>query len=179
MLKVFLLFFWIGLFYRDDATIKDKLHSSLVITNKILNEEQWNSICTSTKFPIGSTKIAYALSVGSFISEYPIGFLLALVCFIPNLLLFGLLYFVLRQYLNSEQLSIIVNATYPVLSAYFLYCSYQYLKDSFSQSSLIKFVSLLLIDFILIFVLEINVCIVLILSMFLLLCFTKGGKVDE
>lgn len=179
MLKIILLFLRVGFFYRDTNAIGEILYQSLVIKNKNLTEDDWNSIQSILKFPFGSYKISYAIAIGKQMSTFVFGLLLALVVCLPGIILYASVYLLLQKFLNTEQLGIVVNATYPVLAAYFIYCSYDYLKGAFHRTSLVKFVTMVLISFILVFVLELNVILVLLLSMFLLLCFTKGGKIDE
>lgn len=179
MLKLFLIFFKIGLLTADSSSINEKLHDELVLKAKLLNEDEWNSVSSVTKFPYGSIKMSYAIAVSKYFSQWPIGILLGLVSIIPNALLTVLIYYLLQRYLNSEQLNIIINAVFPVLSAYLIYCGYQFLKESFMHFALIKYVPFLLYAFIMVFVLEINILLVLVLSLFLFLCFLKGGRIDE
>ena len=178
MAQLYLIMLKISILYYDTNKISERLHKDIVVNKNILDENKWSCVLESAKFPFGSNKLAYAYAIGKqFDILTTIG--LCFVSIFPNILIFLSLFSFLIQYKNTDHLNLVINAAYPVFSAYFIYIAWNNLSKSVKQFALATYGVFLIISFIMVFVFELPIYLVLMISIFLFLCFIKGGKIDD
>lgn len=172
-------FLKIALISFDDVKIEDRLHNDFVVKRKTLSEEQWNEVITRTKFSLGSIKVNYAFTIGNMCKPKYGGWAFSGALLACSVVEYLTLYLIFKNKLNNETVNLLYNALIPVLSAYLVYQSFTLLKQGYNQFSLIIFIIYTLLSFVLIFIIELPVHIVLVVSLFLFLCFTRGGVNNE
>lgn len=177
-LSIIWIFLKLGLFHEDSETIDEYLHREIVVKNQIMSEEEFNKVHSIGKMSMFSYKMTYAYSVGKVKGNLLLGVTLSLVTLLPSCILFFALLYLLLEKGEPSWLLYISNGVAPVLAAYFLYSALQLLKKGYTNFPLFPFILLCIIGFVLVFVLQWPIALILAGTLFLFLCFMKGGNIN-
>lgn len=178
MWKLIKIFLQVSIMYKDLPSIEDFLHQKIVTTENILSEDEFNNIHSIGKVSLVSCKLTYAFSVGKKVFGIWFGFLLMCITCIPSLVLYSLLLYFLFAKLKDTYLVYACYAIAPVMAAYFITNGIFLIQRGYSNFPLFTFGMLCVIGFVLVFVWQWPIALVVLGSLFFFLCFMKGGNIN-
>lgn len=179
MWKLILVFLKISFLSYDNNNIDNYIHHEIVVKNNLLDEEKYSQIHTVAKTSIVSKKLTYAILCGMSIDGLILALILCFVVLIPNLLIYILLINFLTDNVQEQRLNEIMTLALPMLAAFFAVEAIKYAKHSYARFPKIVFLFIFGLAFIMVFVLQWPI--ILVLSSFLVffLFFMKGGEYND
>ncbi|MBE6115024.1 MAG: hypothetical protein E7191_08105 [Erysipelotrichaceae bacterium] len=179
MLKLIWIFLRLNLIRDEAREVEEYLHKEIVVKNGLLSEDTFSEIHSIGKVSLVSYKLMYSFAIGKKLDGVLLGIMLMILSFLPMFLVYGGIIWWLFEELDPSYLPYISSVISPVLAAYFIMRGYILLRKSYRQFSVFYFVILCSISFILVFVLQWSITLVLFTTLFLFLCFMKGGSIHE
>lgn len=178
MWKIIKIFLQLSVMYKDFSTVEEFLHKKIVTAGEILTEDEFNGIHSIGKISLVSYKLTYAFSIGKKVIGTWFGFLLMGITLIPSLVLYSILLYILLNRIDDTYVMYICLAIAPVMAAYFISNGFFLIQRGYSNFPLFTFGMLCIIGFVLVFILQWPIALVVLGSLFFFLCFMKGGNIN-